>query len=116
MSVGGFETVRGYLENQLVRDRAIVSSVEFRLPLLFNKQGAGIVHLAPFFDFGGGWNVDGSPSPTTIYSTGAGLLVAPNKHISAQLYSGYRLRHVDIPDDSGAQGLGLHFRIVIQAF
>jgi hemolysin activation/secretion protein len=116
MSVGGFETVRGYLENQLVRDRAIVSSVEFRLPLLFNKQGAGIVHLAPFFDFGGGWNVGGSPSPTTIYSTGAGLLIAPNKHISAQLYSGYRLRHVDIPDDSGAQGLGLHFRIVIQAF
>jgi hemolysin activation/secretion protein len=116
MSVGGLETVRGYLENQLVRDRAIVSSVEVRLPLLFNKQGAGIVHLAPFFDFGGGWNVDGSPSPTTIYSTGAGLLLAPNKHISAQLYSGYRLRHVDIPGDSGAQGLGLHFRIVIQAF
>src|SRR5262249_6077764 len=49
ISVGGFNTVRGYLENQLVRDRGFVSSVEFRLPVLYNKAGAGIVHLAPFF-------------------------------------------------------------------
>ena len=115
-SVGGMETVRGYLENQLVRDRAIVSSVEFRLPVLFNKAGAGIVHLAPFFDFGGAWNVNGSPSPTTIYSTGVGLLVAPERHVSAQLYWGYRLRHVDVPEDAGGQGLGLAFKINIQAF
>ena len=115
-SVGGFETVRGYLENQLVRDRGIVSSVEFRVPVLFNKAGAGIVHLAPFFDFGGAWNVNGSPSPTTIFSTGIGLLIAPSRHISAQLYWGHRLREVVIPDDSGAQGLGLTFKINIQAF
>jgi hemolysin activation/secretion protein len=116
LSVGGLESVRGYLENQLVRDRGFVSSVEFRLPVLFNKAGAGIVHLAPFFDFGGAWNVADSPSPTTIYSTGLGLLLAPDKHISAQLYWGYRLRHVDVPDDAGAQGLGLSFKINIQAF
>jgi len=116
LSVGGLESVRGYPENQLVRDRGFVSSVEFRLPVLFNKAGAGIVHLAPFFDFGGAWNVAGSPSPTTIYSTGAGLLLAPDKHISAQLYWGYRLRHVEVSDDAGAQGLGLSFKINIQAF
>jgi hemolysin activation/secretion protein len=116
ISVGGSESVRGYRENQLVRDRGIVSSVEFRVPVLFDKAGAGIVHLAPFFDVGGGWNVRGSPSPTTIYSTGLGLLVAPNKHISAQLYWGYRLRHVDRPPDRDLQDLGLHFRVNIQAF
>ena len=116
ISVGGLGSVRGYLENQLVRDRGFVSSVEVRLPVLFNKAGAGIVHLAPFFDFGGAWNVADSPSPTTIYSTGVGLLLAPDKHISAQLYWGYRLRHVDTPDGSGAQGLGLSFKINIQAF
>ena len=116
LSVGGLGSVRGYLENQLVRDRGFVSSVEFRLPVLFNKAGAGIVHLAPFFDFGGAWNVADTPSPTTIYSTGVGLLLAPEKHISAQLYWGYRLRHVEVPDDAGAQGLGLSFKINIQAF
>src|SRR6266568_1591918 len=116
ISVGGLGSVRGYLENQLVRDRGFVSSAEFRLPVLFNKAGAGIVHLAPFFDFGGAWNVADSPIPTTIYSTGVGLLLAPDKHISAQLYWGYRLRHVEIPDDAGAQDLGLSFKINIQAF
>ena len=115
-SVGGAESVRGYRENQLVRDRGIVSSVELRLPVLFNKAGAGIVQVAPFFDFGGGWDVRGSASPTTIYSTGLGLLLTPDRHISAQLYWGYRLREVEKPDDRDVQDLGLHFRINIQAF
>jgi hemolysin activation/secretion protein len=115
-SVGGFETVRGYLENQLVRDRGFVSSVEFRLPLLYNKTGAGILHVAPFFDFGGAWNVHESPDPTTIASTGLGLLFTPNKHASAQIYWGYRLRHIERPDDAHAQGAGIGFKININAF
>jgi len=116
MSVGGFGSVRGYLENQLVRDRGIVSSVEFRLPVLFDKAGAGTLYLAPFFDFGGAWGVEESPSPTTIYSTGLGILFTPNKHLSAEVYWGYRLRHVEIPDDAGLQDLGLGFRVNLMAF
>ena len=116
ISIGGIESVRGYLENQLVSDRGLVSSVEFRLPVLFNKAGAGIVHVAPFFDFGGAWDVEGSSNPSEIYSTGVGLLLAPGKHFSAQLYWGYRLRHVEIPDDAGAQGHGIAFKINLQAF
>jgi hemolysin activation/secretion protein len=116
MSVGGFGSVRGYLENQLVRDRGIVSSVEFRLPVLFDSAGAGILYLAPFFDFGGAWGGEESPSPTTIYSTGAGILFTPNKHLSAEVYWGYRLRDVEIPDDAGLQDLGLGFRVNLMAF
>ena len=116
LSVGGFDSVRGYFENQLVRDRGFFSSVEFRVPLLYNKAGAGILHVAPFFDVGGAWNVKDSPSPTTIASTGAGLLFAPNKHASAQLYWGYRFRDVEEPDDAGAQGLGIGFKITVNAF
>ena len=115
-SVGGFATARGYLENQLVRDKGIVSSVEFRIPVLYNKAGAGIVQIAPFFDYGGAWNLQGSPEPTSIYSIGSGLLVNPSKHFSLEFYWGYRLEHVDVPDDSGAQGLGISFRINVQAF
>lgn len=116
ISVGGAETVRGYRENTLVRDRGILSSLEFRLPVLFNKAGAGIVDIAPFFDFGGGWNINESPQPTTIYSTGVGLLLAPNKHINAQLYWGYRLRHITTPPDKNAQDLGLHFQVNLNVF
>ena len=115
-SVGGFATVRGYLENQLVRDRGIVSSVEFRIPIVYNKVGAGIVQIAPFFDYGGAWNIEGSPAPTSIYSVGSGLLVNPSKHFSLEFYWGYRLEHVNVPDTSGAQGLGISFRINVQAF
>jgi hemolysin activation/secretion protein len=116
ISVGGMESVRGYLENQLVRDRGIVASAEVRVPLVFNKAGAGILEVAPFFDFGGAWNIGSSPKPTAIYSSGVGLLFSPNKHVSAQLYWGYRLHHVPSPDYRDPQGLGLHFRLVLQAF
>ena len=115
-SVGGLETVRGYLENQMVRDRGVVSSVGLRVPIFFNKAGAGIVHLAPFFDFGGAWNVDGSASPNTISSVGLGLLLAPGKHISAQIYWGYRLRDLNVSDHSGLQENGIHFKLNLMAF
>jgi hemolysin activation/secretion protein len=116
ISIGGAETVRGYRENTLVRDRGIISSLELRVPVLFNKAGAGIVNIAPFFDFGGGWNITESPQPTTIYSTGLGLLLAPNKYINAELYWGYRLRHIPMPPDKNAQDLGLHFRVNFNLF
>lgn len=115
ISVGGFETVRGYLENQLVRDRGIVSSLEFRLPVLFDGTGAGTVFVSPFFDFGGAWNLNGSPAPTTIASTGVGLRAAPWKYFSAEIYWGYRLREVEIPDKSGLQAHGINFRLNFNA-
>lgn len=116
ISVGGSETVRGYRENQLVRDRGIISSVEVRVPVLFNKAGVGIVQLAPFFDFGGGWNTHDSDSPSTLYSTGVGLLLNPVKHVSAQLYWGYQLRDLPTPAEENLQDLGLHFRLNVFAF
>ena len=39
-----------------------------------------------------------------------------NKHISAQVYWGYRLNHVEVPDDSGGQGQGFNFRVNFNAF
>ncbi len=116
ISVGGAESVRGYRENQLVRDRGLLASVEFRLPVLFDKAGSAMVQVAPFFDFGGGWDVHGSSSPTTLYSTGLGLLITPNRHLNAQLYWGHPWRHVEISGERDAQDLGLHFRVNIDAF
>lgn len=115
-SVGGFESVRGYLENQLVRDRGIVSSAEVRLPVWYDKSGAGVIYLAPFFDFGAAWNIEDSPSPSSIYSTGIGLLISPARHFTAQMYWGYRLRDVEIPDKTGLQGYGVGVRINVMAF
>jgi hypothetical protein len=43
------------------------------------------------------------------------VLITPNKHINAQLYWGYRLNHVHVPDNN-AQDLGLDFRVNLAAF
>ncbi len=116
ISVGGAHTVRGYRENQLVRDTGVIASIEGRVPVLFDKKGAGIVHLAPFGDFGGAWNVDGpSKNPETIASLGVGVLFTPNPHLDAQLYWGGRLRHVPNPHDN-PQDYGIHFRVTLAAF
>ena len=115
LSVGGFYTVRGYFENQLVRDRGIIASVEVRLPVLFQKSGAPMLSLAPFLDFGGAWNVRESPSPSTIYSVGVGLLFAVSKYVSADIYWGYRLQHINEPSDAGLQDYGIGFRINLWA-
>jgi hemolysin activation/secretion protein len=116
ISVGGYGTVRGYLENQLVRDQGIISSIEFRLPVLFDKSGAGMLYLAPFFDFGGAWNNNGSPSPTTISSSGLGLLFTLSRRLSAEIYWGYRFQSIDVPDKAGLQGDGIGFKLNIAVF
>src|SRR5205823_499988 len=116
MSVGGMDSVRGYRENQLVRGRGVVSSVEFRVPVLSDKAGNGIVQLAPFFDWGGAWNVgESTPSPRFIYSVGVGLLVNPNRHFDARLYWGYRFEHVRT-EGNDIQDLGIHFKVSFAAF
>jgi hemolysin activation/secretion protein len=115
-SLGGADSVRGYRENQLLRDRGVESTVELRFPVLLNKTGAPAVQLAPFFDFGGGWNVGGpTPNPTTISSAGIGLLLTPNKRLNAQLYWGHPFRDVHNPHDD-PQDLGLHFKMSFEAF
>jgi hemolysin activation/secretion protein len=115
-SVGGFNSVRGYRENQLVRDRGVFTSAEFRVPVLYDRKGAAVLQLAPFVDFGGGWNVgEKTPDPATLASSGLGLLLNVTQRFSAQLYWGYAFN--DVHGTKGdSQDLGLHFRINFEAF
>lgn len=113
--LGGINSVRGYLENQLVRDRGVFSSVEVRIPVLCNKLGAPVLQLAPFYDFGGGWNVGTTPAPGTITSAGIGLLVTPCRNASACLYWGHGFRNFKTAEND-PQDLGLSFRVTVEAF
>jgi hemolysin activation/secretion protein len=116
MSVGGMESVRGYRENQLVRDTAFFASAEFRCPVLTDKKGNNLVQLAPFFDAGGAWNVeDDPPGPNTIYSVGIGVLVDPNRHLSGRLYYGYPFETIK-NQGGNLQDIALHFRITVELF
>lgn len=112
-SVGGINSVRGYRENQLVRDRGVFGSVELRLPVLLNKLGAPVVQLAPFFDGGAGHNV-GIARTDTLLSAGLGVLLTPCSHVNAALYWGYAFKDFKTQNND-PQDLGLSFRLTIDA-
>jgi hemolysin activation/secretion protein len=118
--LGGSETVRGYIENDVLRDDGIFGSVEFRVPVWYGKQHQPLLMVAPFFDIGRGWNVrvnEGSSSQAeTLPSVGVGLIFQPDRHVYAQIYWGYGFNRDLVPNGNNAQDYGIHFAISINAF
>jgi hemolysin activation/secretion protein len=110
-SLGGATSVRGYRENEIVRDGGFVSSLELRLPLWRAGDGRPVVQLAPFVDGGRAWSEDRpNPKPRGLASVGVGLRVAPIPRLYGELYWGHQLRKVDEPDDT-LQDHGIHFLV-----
>ncbi|MBI5234061.1 MAG: ShlB/FhaC/HecB family hemolysin secretion/activation protein [Deltaproteobacteria bacterium] len=115
-SVGGMNSVRGYRENQLVRDNGMVSSVEFRLPVIRSGQRGAVLQFAPFADLGRSWNSGKeTPNPENISSIGAGVRWAISQRAYFQTYYGRPLRKVS---NSGhdLQDEGVHFLYTYQLF
>jgi hemolysin activation/secretion protein len=112
-SVGGALSVRGYRENQLVRDYGFDASLEYRYPLIRDPGGRSILALAPFIDAGGAKNneLPDGPNPTFIYSAGAGLRWDPTPKIHSQLYWGHAFRSVDNDGTDSLQDDGIHFLV-----
>jgi hemolysin activation/secretion protein len=124
LSIGGAESVRGYRKNTLIRDSGIVTSLEgripiFRLPIPRLSQQAedGIVQIAPFTDFGYGWNktdeIFGLPS---IYSVGLGLRWQPSPNLQAEIYYGHALRDANNPESGGLQDNGVYLKILARLY
>ena len=110
-AVGGAYSVRGYRENQLVRDYGFDASLEYRYPLIKDPSGRTILALAPFVDAGGNKNNDlpDGPNPTFIYSAGAGLRWDPTPKIHAQVYWGHGFRSTEDDGTNSLQDDGVHF-------
>jgi len=112
-SVGGHQSVRGYRENQLVRDNGLVSSLELRIPLWSDARLGFALQLAPFFDYGRSWNTKRSEaSPRHLMSVGVGLRGSITRYLSGEIYWGHRLRHVVEPDRNDLQDEGVQFSLV----
>ena len=122
IAIGGRFSVRGYRENQMVRDNGLISSLEFRIPLIRNKFWADSVQLALFVDFGRAWNKDiSTPELKNISSAGLGLRWEVTLPLRLQLkpqfeiYWGVPFR--DIETSGGdLQDHGIHVQITITAF
>jgi hemolysin activation/secretion protein len=110
-SVGGYASVRGYRESQLVRDNGVLASLELRVPVWSNHRGS--VELAPFVDVGHAWSASGGGlSANTLASTGVGLRAAWSRHLRAEIYWAEALCKVRQPADHDLQDSGVHFQIV----
>jgi hemolysin activation/secretion protein len=119
--IGGRYSVRGYRETTMLRDRALITSVELRVPVI-RHPWIGSVEVGPFYDFGRGWNRDRStPPPQDISSVGIGLRWGTSfswpvpLRPQFELYWGHRLRKVDRPENT-AQDNGFHFQLSLGVF
>lgn len=116
-AIGGSESVRGYRENQIVRDKGWIATAEYRhpvgrvpIPALTQSDSDGLLSAALFADFGRAWDHFGGPARRFIWSYGPGARWDIADGISAQLYWGFRQKKVIVPNNN-LQDHGLHFRI-----
>jgi len=122
-SVGGRYSVRGYRENTLLRDQAILTSLEARLPVVKETFWADYLELAHFVDFGKGWNKNTpTPDPKKLYSVGLGLrwaltLLRPMPiRPQFEFYWGHRLKNVESPKHKVLQDHGIHMQFILGFF
>ncbi|MGF1674019.1 MAG: ShlB/FhaC/HecB family hemolysin secretion/activation protein [Rivularia sp. (in: cyanobacteria)] len=112
ISLGGVDTVRGYPQNELVADNAIVGSVELRLPLTLDNS----LQIRPFFDIGTVWNNKAENLyPQTVAGLGLGLSWQPRQDLFLQLDYGIPLIAVENKGDS-LQENGVYFTLRYQPF
>lgn len=114
-AVGGVYSVRGYRENQVVRDNGVALSGELRLPLIHDANGQAILSFVPFVDFGYAWDENDQTNPTDIISAGAGLLFHLEGKLNAEFYWGHPFQDFDDNEDD-VQDLGIHFKLTLTAF
>ncbi|WP_455199973.1 ShlB/FhaC/HecB family hemolysin secretion/activation protein [Kaarinaea lacus] len=111
IAVGGATTVRGYRENQLVRDNGLIASLEVRKSIFQSESNQHLIQIAAFSDYGRAWAKDDAIETATIYSVGLGMRWQWNRTGAADLYWGKPLKDVNNPDDS-LQDDGIHFKLV----
>ena len=116
--VGGRFSVRGYRENTLVRDNAMVATVEARLPVLRSAQTEDLLQIAAFLDYGNAWNNGNDPvTPSREFLASAGLGLRanflPQNRGYFEVYWGNRLNHITNPRND-LQDYGIHLQLVVQ--
>lgn len=107
-AIGGATTVRGYRENQLVRDQGFNITAEFRYPLLDRPATRHRLFLVPFVDYGEAWNK--GEEGDALAAIGLGLNYQ-FRGFSAELYVGERLIEPEVEGSGDLQDHGVHFQL-----
>jgi hemolysin activation/secretion protein len=124
VAIGGFDTVRGYRENALVDDNALLASIEGRVPLLDLRlpdltpaDHDSRLYLAPFVDAGTSWShADGFGGRTTILGAGIGLRWAPAPNLDLTVYYGEALSDLETPPgEDDLQDVAIYIQFGLRA-
>jgi hemolysin activation/secretion protein len=113
ISIGGVSTVRGYRENQLIRDTGKIVNIELHYPLAGPGQEWNL-HVIPFYDQGMGKNQ--SERSDALSSTGMALR-AQWKNLSFDFSIAHRLQHPDSTNSHKTlQDKGIHLQLGYSLF
>lgn len=118
-AVGGIDSVRGYRENELVRDNGYVLSMEWRYPLWRRQDGGSqteVLQVGPFVDCGAAWNKEEGVGGNSLLGGGLGLLWTPTRQISAELYWAHDFKAVASKSEYNLQDDGIYFRFRYNVF
>ena len=97
--LGGLDRLRGYRQDFLLTDNGIFASAELRIPVFRASDGSGTIQIAPFLDFGTGWNAGSAdPDPSTLLSAGLGLRAQFSDRLTARFDWGIPIVSVDSSD------------------
>jgi len=113
VALGGVGSVRGYRENQVVRDQGFDITLEFRYPLLRLPVQALQLYVIPFMDYGVGWNQGANENRQELWSIGLGLSLQ-YRRLSAELSYGKRLIQPEIETTGTLQDAGVQFQLMVQ--
>ena len=118
-AVGGANTVRGYRENEMVRDNGYILSIEWRYPIWRGnaaKGPANLLQIAPFMDYGGAWNKGEDANDEYLHSVGVGLIWTPNERIHADFYIAHDIEAAVDKEEYDLQDDGIHFSLTANLF
>ena len=103
-------------QDNFFTDNGVQATAEVRLPILRIPQLQGVLQLTPFVDVGTVWNNGGSnPKPSTLSSTGFGLLWHQGNSLTARLDWGIPLTSVNSKGKTWQEN-GLYFSLIYTPF
>ena len=117
-SLGGSSSVRGYRQNQEVRDNGYSLGLEARFPLIREPSGRTVLRAGPFVDSGRSWTEPrgDNTSQVDLASIGVEALWTPTPQLSFQFIYGIRLIPVPERGETSLQDHGVEFRVVVGRF
>jgi Hemolysin activation/secretion protein len=113
IGIGGVASVRGYRQDLLLTDNGAIAIAEVRIPVWRVPKVKGLLQVAPFIDFGVGWNHSGekaNPNSDKLLGAGVGLLWQMGDQFNLRLDYGIPLINAQSSDRT-FQEKGIYFRI-----